>query len=121
MGSSLMSEKRNPPETLKKVLRDEALCCAFFCYLKETRKENHLIFWLEAEEYRYLSINDREAHSKDIFNKYFAADSPTYLNMETHELWEVVELNSENCFESAQHSSFLHLSGFFEAFLQSQI
>ena len=116
-------EKRNSPPTLASALRNEGLCRAFYCFLKETKQEKHLTFWLEAEDYRHLSNSDRETRSVQIYESFFSSESPSYLNLdyEAEELWESVQYYSDDCFEHTQHSSLLYLSSFFESFLESEI
>ena len=114
-----MTDKKTPPN-LALALRNEVLCKSFFCHLKDSQREKHLTFWLEAEDYKN---NSTERDPTKIFTCFFSEESPNYLNMETDEkLMEKVQNNTQDCFEHAQHSSFLYLSGIFEtSFLESDI
>lgn len=119
-----MSDKQREskfPSTLPATLSNEAFCRAFYCFLKENNREHHLVFWLEAEEFRFLQ-SDTQTRAQEIFESFFNSNSTSYLNIElSDDLVEEYNQRSPHCFESAQHSSFLFLSTQIESFINHDI
>merc|ERR1712137_676458 len=105
MGELHTSNMSGDGELLYILRNDIHEASSFATYLRSRFQEQYLEFWLLAEEFKMLTVQQRADQGKEIYKDFFTDKSTKFLNMEemyTMGLQQGVEQNSELCFSKPQ-------------------